>query len=84
MQDDQGFEGKSQGRWGTPWFGGKRFGRGFRPTSWQGWLTTFLYLVLLWSAATALRVHHIVLFIAALVVLSALYIAVAMATSRAR
>jgi hypothetical protein len=25
-----------------PWFGPKRFGWGWRPVSWEGWLATFL------------------------------------------
>lgn len=30
-----------------PWFGPKRFGIGYGPASWQGWLATALYAALM-------------------------------------
>ena len=29
-----------------PWFAAKRYGYGWRPSSWQGWLIIALYIVL--------------------------------------
>jgi len=72
------------GRLGTPWFGHKRVGWGFRPTTWQGWALTVIYFLLVWGAASALRLHHVALFIGALIAISVAYVVVVVATSRAR
>ena len=36
----------------TPWFGRKLFGIGLAPVSWQGWLTTLVFVALV-AADTA-------------------------------
>ncbi len=66
------------------WFGRRRNGWNFRPASWQGWAVTALYGLLIYVAARAFRVHHTVLFIAALLVLTVAFGVVAVATSRSR
>ena len=48
-----------------------------RPISWQGWLLTVVYMIAIYAAARLLATHHTTLFIGALVVITALYIAVA-------
>jgi hypothetical protein len=35
-----------------PWFGPKRFGYGYRPQTWQGWLLLAVLLALLITAAS--------------------------------
>ena len=55
-----------------------------RLTSWQGWAVTGLYVVLALLLARTLAARHVVLFIAALVVLTAAYLVVAGLTSRSR
>lgn len=65
-------------RRGTPevresyWFAQKRFGYGAVPVTWQGWLTTLVYLVLI--AAIALEVPGHVLKAGLMLPLSAVYI----------
>ena len=66
------------------WFGSKRVGWGVRPTSWQGWAVTVLYMVLAYVLARTLVTHHMALFIAALVVLTAAYLVIAGLTSGPR
>jgi hypothetical protein len=66
------------------WFGRRRNGWNFRPASWQGWAVTALYGLLVYAAARAFRVHHAVLFIAALLVLTVAFGIIAVATSRRR
>ena len=67
-----------------PWFGQRRVGWGLRPISWQGWLLTVLYLLVAFAAARALAAHHVALFVTALVVLTAGYVLVVVATSSGR
>jgi hypothetical protein len=38
-----------------PWFGPKRFGWGYRPQTWQGWLVTALSVVAVVVAATVAK-----------------------------
>jgi hypothetical protein len=38
-----------------PWFGSKRVGWGLRPQTWQGWLITAAFVVLLIAIATWAR-----------------------------
>jgi hypothetical protein len=64
---------------GRPWFGRKRIGWGMRPISWQGWLLTVVYMIAIYAAVRLLAAHHGALFVGALVVITALYIAVAWA-----
>ena len=50
--DDEEFAGVTtedapDGGAGGYWFRAKRFGWGWRPSSWQGWVTTTIYLVLI-------------------------------------
>ena len=59
------------------WFGSKRVGWGVRPASWQGWAVTLLYLAVASVLARTLVTHHVALFIAALVVLTAAYVVIA-------
>lgn len=63
------------------WFGRKRVGWGLRPVSWQGWAVTALYVLLVLGLGSGLSAHHFALFLSALVVLSAVYLVVARATS---
>ena len=64
---------------GRPWFGRKRVGWGMRPISWQGWLLTVVYMIAIYAAARLLAADHRALFVGALAVVTALYIAVAWA-----
>ena len=64
------------------WFGGKTIGWGLRPVTWQGWALTVLYVVLGYVLVRTLAAHHMVLFVIALIVLTAAYVTVAMATRR--
>ena len=64
------------------WFGRKTFGWGLKPVSWQGWALTALYLLLALVLARTLAAHHMALFVIALVVLTAAYTTVALATRR--
>lgn len=66
------------------WFGQKRIGWGARPVSWQGWAVTVLYVALGFVAARALAAHHLALFGIVLVVLTAGYVLVVLATSSDR
>jgi hypothetical protein len=66
------------------WFGSKRIGWGVRPTSWQGWAVTGIYVVVALVLARMLAARHVALFILALVVLTAAYLVVAGLTSRSR
>jgi hypothetical protein len=50
-----------------------------RPITWQGWLLTVVYMIAIYVAARMLATHHGALFVGALVVITALYIAVAWA-----
>ena len=36
---------------GQGWFGRKRFGIGFGPRTWQGWLVTAVYALLMFGAS---------------------------------
>jgi hypothetical protein len=38
-----------------PWFGPKRFGWGYRPQTWQGWLVTALSVVAIIVAGTVAK-----------------------------
>lgn len=66
------------------WFGRRRSGWNFRPVSWQGWALTAVYGLLVYEAARTLRAHHVVLFVIALLALTAAYGVIAVATSRRR
>lgn len=66
------------------WFGSKRIGWGVRPTSWQGWGVTGLYVLLAIVLAWALAARHVALFVFTLVLLTAAYVVVAGLTSRPR
>ena len=67
-----------------PWFGRKRIGWGLRPASWQGWALTALYVFLVVALAAGLAAQHATLFVIALAALTAVYIAIAILTSRGR
>jgi len=41
MNDDQDNDGRNQ----PPWFGPKRFGIGYGPRTWQGYLITFVFVL---------------------------------------
>lgn len=58
-----------RGRFGTPWFGRRNYGWGYRPATWQGWALTGLLVVLLYVDAAAFRTHHAAVFFAFLAVL---------------
>jgi hypothetical protein len=53
---DSGFSGPLLGGPGgsgrRPWFGRKRFGYGYRPQTWQGWLLLAVLVALLMTAAS--------------------------------
>jgi hypothetical protein len=76
--------GKESGDVSPAWFGRRRNGWNFRPASWQGWAATALYGLLLYAATRAFRGHHVVLFIIALLALTAAFGVIAVATSRRR
>lgn len=62
----------------TYWFGRKRFGLGFGPRSWQGWLTLLIYAVLMislphWIAPASHRVLLIALQITLTVALTVIF-----------
>jgi len=46
-----------------PWFGPKRFGWGWRPVSWQGWLVTVLFAAVVVWASIAFRASPTSLFV---------------------
>jgi len=54
--DDSGFGGPPLGGPGFsgkgPWFGRKRFGYGYGPRTWQGWLLTAVLLALVITAGS--------------------------------
>jgi len=52
--DDSGFSSPILGGPGgrRPWFGPKRFGYGYRPQTWQGWLLLAALVALLMTAAS--------------------------------
>ncbi len=66
------------------WFGTKRSGWGLRPTSWQGWAVTGLYVVLAVVFAERLAARHVTLFLVALVVLTAAYLRIVYLTRGGR
>ena len=66
------------------WFGSKRIGWGVRPTSWQGWAVTGMYVLVALVLARTLAARHVALFLVALVVLTAAYLVVAGLTTRSR
>ena len=76
--------GKESGDVSPAWFGRRRNGWNFRPASWQGWAVTALYGLLVYAAARAFRVHHVALFVIALLVLTVVFGIIAVATSRRR
>jgi len=41
-----------------PWFGPKRFGVGYGPRTWQGYLTTTILVLAAILIATVARAHH--------------------------
>lgn len=62
---------------GQGWFGRKRFGFGYGPRSWQGWLVTAVYAMLLIGASRVFppKVDHRE-FIMALVFLTVVYLVI--------
>jgi hypothetical protein len=66
------------------WFGSKRLGWGVRPTCWQGWAVTGLYVLLALVIAGTLAARHVAPFILALAGLTAAYLVVAGLTNRSR
>ena len=62
------------------WFGSKRIGWGLRPVSWQGWVLTALYVLLLTGLALGLATRHTSLFLVVVIVLTAASVAVAALT----
>ena len=59
------------------WFGSKRIGWGVRPTSWQGWAVTGIYVVVALVLARTLAARHVALFVFTLVLLTAAFVVVA-------
>ena len=72
-----------RGRFGTPWFVRHTYGWGYRPSTWEGWGLTLLFVALLFADVAALRTHHAVAFIAVVAVLVVGYVLIARSTSRA-
>jgi hypothetical protein len=68
---------------GTPWFGRRSVGWGYRPATWQGWGLSALLVLFAISASGLLTAHHAALFLTCLVVLCVVYIGLAAMTSRA-
>lgn len=64
------------------WFGSRRMGWGVRPRSWQGWAVTGSYVLLALILARTLAARHVVLFLLALILLTAAYLVAAGLTSR--
>jgi hypothetical protein len=58
-----------------PWFGPKRFGMGYGPRTWQGYLVTVVMLVPIIIAGTVVGAHS-PWFIAAIVVFFAVHLGI--------
>ncbi|WP_426699739.1 hypothetical protein ACPPVV_09920 [Rhodanobacter sp. Col0626] len=60
----------------TYWFGPKRFGIGYGPRTWQGWVTVLIYGVLTISAFKAIAADNHVLRLGSMIVLTIAFLAV--------
>ena len=63
-----------------PWFGRKRFGWGLRPISWQGWLLTIAYVVIVVTLGATLASKQGWLFATSFAIATALYLLIAYLT----
>jgi hypothetical protein len=61
--DDFGPEagGRQSGRQRPQWFGPKRFGWGYSPRTWQGWLVTIVVVVVIAVVAIATKGRSVLL-----------------------
>lgn len=62
------------------WFARKRYGWGLRPSSWQGWLLTLVYVAVVVTLGLTLAQRQTWLFLTTLAVVSAVYLLVAYLT----
>jgi hypothetical protein len=65
----------SRGGRGQPWFGPKRFGYGWGPRTWQGFLVTGVSVALLVGVGSATKGHG-ALFIGVIVLVVAVHLAI--------
>jgi len=63
-----------------PWFERKRIGWGARPASWEGWLVTVAFVAGIVAAARLLLHTDTVLFVVAVIALTAIYLLIVWAT----
>lgn len=63
---------------GSGWFGSKRLGLGVGPRSWQGWVTTAVYIALMIGLPRVIspRTEH-VRFLLSIIVLTTAFLAIA-------
>jgi len=69
---------------GGRWFGPKRYGWGFTPVSWQGWLVTGAYVVAVFVLVATLAKPQPWIFWTLLVLATVVFFLVAFLTGRAR
>lgn len=62
------------------WFGRKRVGWGLRPTSWQGWLLTVVFIAALMTLGATLAASQPWIFATAVVIATGLFVLVAFLT----
>jgi hypothetical protein len=55
--NDQQFDIGGQPRSREPWFGPKRFGYGYGPRTWQGWVVTAVLVLFVILVATLTKGH---------------------------
>ena len=67
---------------GRPWFGPKRYGWGFTPISWQGWVLTGAYVVAVFVLAITLAAPQPWIFWTLLVLATVAFFLIAFLTRR--
>jgi hypothetical protein len=75
MQDDNEFSPDLTGRGKQPWFGPKRFGIGYGPRTWQGYLITGVMAVMVVTVGSVAGAHS-PWFLAAIAVFAVVHIAI--------
>ena len=69
---------------GRPWFRPKRYGLGFSPASWQGWLSTAAYIAIVCALAATLAKPQPWVFWTLFVLATAVFLVVVLLTRQAR
>jgi hypothetical protein len=68
---------------GPEWFAPKRFGVGaVRPTAWQGWVATGLFVGAVAASSLLLRHHQVAAFVSVIVSATAVFTVVAARTTK--